>query len=52
MQVRGGRVVRAGAGLSMVYYGPTSSLVNVSPELLQALLPRTDQGEAGDGRKR
>lgn len=29
MQVRGGRVVRAGAGLSMVYYGPTSSLVAV-----------------------
>lgn len=26
--------------------------LNVSPELLQALLPRTDQGEAGDGRKR
>lgn len=131
MQVRGGRVVREGAGLSMFYYGPTSSLVavpvatiedrrkafvalnaentrtmaeaeahrvasmmkaleaadprvvqalaaagmqpgqliaqafggiaekaerigqlNVSPELLQALLPRTDQGGAGDGRKR
>ncbi len=26
--------------------------LNVSPELLQALLPRTDPGEAGDGRKR
>lgn len=26
--------------------------LNVSPELLQALLPRTDQGEGGDGRKR
>ena len=26
--------------------------LNVSPELLQALLPRTDQGEASDGRKR
>ena len=26
--------------------------LNVSPDLLQALLPRTDQGEAGDGRKR
>lgn len=29
MQVRGGRVVREGAGLSMFYYGPTSSLVAV-----------------------
>ena len=29
MQVRGGRVVRKGAGLSMFYYGPTSSLVAV-----------------------
>ena len=29
MQVRGGRVIREGAGLSMFYYGPTSSLVAV-----------------------
>lgn len=29
MQVRGGHVVREGAGLSMFYYGPTSSLVAV-----------------------